>query len=318
MPRIEQNTTLRPDLGQAAYEYDLEGSQRGFIGDSIFPIFETDVQSSEFPVIKAETFLSLQDTKRAPRSGYGRSDWDFGSDTFSCKENGWEESIDDSEARMYARYFDAEIIAVQRATDILKRGREKQIADQLFNETNFTAHAVGTAWTAANATIKKNIDDATDAFKDALGINANALILSEKGFKAAMNHAEIKDYTKYTNPVLLSAIEVQRRLLAQYLGVDEVLVGDAAYNTAKKGKALSMSRMWADTYGMVARIATNPADLKEPCLGRTFLWTGDSPQMLTAEQYREEQTRSNVYRVRNNTDVKFMMMGAGYLLKGII
>ena len=57
---------------------------------------------------------------------------------------------------------------------------------------------------------------------------------------------------------------------------------------------------------------------REPVLGRTFLWTADSPQNLVVEQYREEQTRSEIYRVRHHVDDDaFIFTGAGYLLGNI-
>ena len=58
-------------------------------------------------------------------------------------------------------------------------------------------------------------------------------------------------------------------------------------------------------------------DLREPCLGRTFLWTADSPQNIVTEQYREEQSRSTIYRVRHSVDEAFVFTGAGYLLSNI-
>ena len=51
-----------------------------------------------------------------------------------------------------------------------------------------------------------------------------------------------------------------------------------------------------------------------PCLGRTFLWANDSPANLMVEQYREEQTRSTIYRSRQHVDEAFVFSGAGYLL----
>ena len=39
--------------------------------------------------------------------------------------------------------------------------------------------------------------------------------------------------------------------------------------------------------------------------------------MLTTDQYREEQTRSDIYRVRQNTDECIQFTGAGYILTGV-
>jgi hypothetical protein len=65
-------------------------------------------------------------------------------------------------------------------------------------------------------------------------------------------------------------------------------------------------------------VATQPSNLKEACIGRTFLWTEDTPDNLVTEEYREEQTRSNVYRVRQNTDECFVFTGALYLMSNLV
>jgi hypothetical protein len=41
-------------------------------------------------------------------------------------------------------------------------------------------------------------------------------------------------------------------------------------------------------------------DLMQPCVGRTFLWTADSPTNPIVEQYRAESNRSDVFRVRHH------------------
>jgi hypothetical protein len=88
-------------------------------------------------------------------------------------------------------------------------------------------------------------------------------------------------------------------------------------DTAGKGISFSLSDIWDDEYVLLFRAAANARNLREPTLGRTFLWTGDSPQMVTSEQYRDETVRSNIYRVRQYTDECFVFTGAAYLLSNI-
>ena len=61
-------STFRPELGVLAYEFSLDASRQGFIGLQVLPVFETDRQSAEYPVIPARAMLEMQDTARAPRS----------------------------------------------------------------------------------------------------------------------------------------------------------------------------------------------------------------------------------------------------------
>lgn len=319
MPRIKSGATLRQDLGQVAYEYAADASLSGFIGLSLMPIFDTPVQTANYPVITKESLLSLPDTKRAARSAYNRSDYEFDDGTFACKEFGWEEPVDDSEAALYRNFFDAEVVATQRATQILLRNQEKRIADKLTSTSTFGTHNVSVKWNVpATCTPRSDVKDAKASLFTATGLDANVFVCSKSTFDHILMSAEFMEATKYTTPVLLEAFEIQKRLVATYLGVDQVMVGNAIYNSAKKGGTFAATNLWADAKGFVARIATQPQNLKEACIGRTFLWTEDSPQNLVTEQYREEQTRSDIYRVRHQTDEAFVFTGALYLMSGLV
>ena len=56
------------------------------------------------------------------------------------------------------------------------------------------------------------------------------------------------------------------------------------------------------------------ANLMEPCAGRTILWQNDSPDNATVETYYEEQTRSNIVRVRQHTHEKIITSNCLYIL----
>lgn len=319
MPRIKSGATLRQDLGQVAYEYSIDAANAGFIGTQIMPIFDTAVQTANYPVITKESLLSLPDTKRAARSAYARSDYEFDDGTFACKEFGWEEAVDDTEAALYRNFFDAEVVATQRATGILLRNQEKRIADKLTDTGTFGTHNVSVKWNvAATADPRSDVRDAGISIFNSNGLEPNAFICSKKTLDLILMSAKFQDATKYTTAALLAPLEEQKRLVAMYLGIERVIVGNAVYNSAKKGAAFTAATIWPDAKGIVARISTDGQNLKEACIGRTFLWTEDSPQNLTTEQYREDQTRSDIYRVRHNVDECFVFTGAAYLLSGLV
>ncbi len=319
MPRPTSSTTIqRPDLGQLAYEYALAASQRGFIGQRILPIFPVTEQSADYPVIPKEALLKLPDTNRGPKGNYNRGDYQFETGTYACEEHGWEQPLDDVEAKLYQRFFDGEEVAVNRAMDILLRSQEKRAADMLFNASNFSVANVTTEWsTAATCTPKSDVTTGAETVRKATGLTPNALVLGKTAFNNLLVCAEIKDYLQYTNPMLIEGLEAQKRILAQYFGVGEILVGDAIYDSTGKGTATTSADIWDDEYALLAVIARNPLSLREPCLGRTFLWTEDSPENLVVEEYREEPIRSNIYRVRHHVDECFVFAGAGYLLGNI-
>lgn len=319
MPRPTSATTLqRPDLGAIAYEYMLEASQRGFIGLYLLPTFDVPEQSGDYPVIPIEMLLKLQDVKRAPRGNYNRSDYNFETGNYACAEKGWEEPVDDVEAKMYARYFDAEVVATMRAVDILLRSQEARIAAKLFNTGNITnTAAVTIEWdTAASCTPYADVMAARKAMRATTGLLPNTLAITWTVFQNILASKELRDRLQYTTPLELMPEEAQRRLLSNYFGLN-VVVGNAIKDSAKKGQSFTVAEIWDDEYALLARVSGGGQDLRDPCLGRTFLWTGDAPSNLVTEQYRDETVRSNIYRTRQNTDEAFVFTGAGYLLSNI-
>lgn len=309
-------TIQRPDLGQVAYEYAETPAGMGMMGLDILPILEVSEKSADYVVIPQEAVLKVQDTARAERGFYNRSDWEYETKQYACQERGWEEPVGDAEARNISRLFDLELESMQRALAVISRRQEVDIATLLFNGTTFSGATSNAAveWnTAATATPRIDITVA----KQAMLIYPDSCAMSLKVFENLINTAELKDALKYTNPVEMGALEVQRRIVAQYFGLDNVFVSNAKKDTALKGKASTVVDIWDDEYCLVFKRAQG-VSLKEPALGRSFLWVEDSPSQLTTEQYREDQSRSNVIRVRHNMDeVVIFPTGAGHLIANI-
>lgn len=322
MPRPTSATTLqRPDLGALMYEYFMGLDRQGHIGRLLLPVFGVAEKSAEYPVIPTESLLKVPENggRRAPRSAYGRDDFEFATELYACLEYGREAPVDEVEAKMYRRYFDAEEVAAQRATLMLAILYELRVKTLLFNTSNFTNAACAVAWsTAATATPGADVKAGRAAMRAASGLEPNVVVMSKPVFDNLMVTAEIKSAFQYTNPIEGLSREVKRRLAAQYFEVDEVLVAGGMYDAAKKGQSTSLTELWGTDYVGLYRVAGSESpDLREPVVGRTFLWEEDSPELFVTEQYEEPQTRSQVYRVRQHTDERLVFAGAGRLITGV-
>lgn len=320
MARPTSSTTVqRPELGTIAYEYMLEASQRGFIGAEVMPFFPVAEQSGDYPRIPMEALLTEPNTDRRARSGYARSDWEFETGNYATKERGFEEPIDDSEASLYARYFDAEEVATMRCMDVVLRGHERRVAADLFNTSNAVGNsAVSVEWsTAATCTPRADVMAGKQAMRAASGLEPNAMVISKKVFENLLVCAEIGNRFQYTAPLETRPMSAQLDALAQYFDVGRLLVGGALRNSAKKGQAFSLSDIWDDEYCSLCVLSDGGNDLRMPAFGRTFLWTADSPDPVVVETYREEQTRSDVVRARHHVDEATVFTGANYLLTNI-
>lgn len=317
--------TQRPDIAESFMEFDLEAELGGYIGTQVFPVVEVQKQAGNFGKIPLEQLLKERETRRAPGSGYSRSNWTFEPATYSCEEHGAEEPVDDREAEMYSDYFDAEVVAAMRARADVMRNAEQRIADAVFNSTTWTGASLTTGITnewdsnhTANAVPIDDVEAAVNTMYDNSGLWANALIINRKVFRNLRLLDQIKEAIESQGAGQASKQrDITPALLAQVFDLDYVIVAGGSKNTANEGQSASIAQLWSSEYAMVCRIATS-ADFREPCIGRTFHWGADGSTIGgTFESYREEQTRSNIIRNRHDVDEIVLYPQAGHLLSNV-
>lgn len=297
----------RPDLGMTVMEF-VEGPSMGLIGLEVMPIFRTTKQAATYPVIPKEALLKVPDTARAPRGNYQRGDWEYERGQFQTSENGWEEPIDDTERGLIEQEGSegiGDVIATRRAMGIIMKAQEKRIADKVFDSSTFTAHAVAEEWDdGTNAVPIDDVNTGVKAFRLQCGMLPDALTIAWTTFVDLKNCAQVVDRLKYTFPGI-DINNMTSSQLAQVFNVPRVLVGGAVYDSAGAGLDASVADIWSSEYAALIKISSGP-DITTPGFGRTFLWTEDSPDNAIVEQYREDKIRSDVFRVRHNTDEALM------------
>lgn len=313
--------TLRPDLAGSFEEFDLLSNQLGFVGLSAFPVFETAQATGTFGRITDAELLKTQNTLRAPGSPYSRSKTRFQTDTFVTRDHGHEEPVDDNEAKMYAEYFDAEMVAARRARHAVLLNHERRVIDLITDTGVWTGAALTTAvsnpWTSiGSGTPVANVSAANAAVYAGIGQPANAVIMSWNRFNACRNTEEFLERVKYSGTDARNR-NITRDVMAQVFGVDFVFVAGGVRNTADEGQNAVKASMWPDARVMVCRVATTE-DIRETCIGRTFHWGEDGSQIGgVLESYRDETVRGDVIRCRMQTDEKRLYVAAGHLLTSV-
>lgn len=318
--------TLRPDLAGGFLEFDLAMEREGFIGLDVLPVFETPTANGNFGRIKLEQLLQDRDTTRTATGGYNRATWDFDPDSYVTAEHGAEEPVDDKEEKMYANYFDLEMVSAGRAFDAVLRGQERRTAAKIFDPTVWTGGsltaAVAAPWTKANVDSATPIDDINNGRTNVwqnCGLWPNALILNRFVFNQLRTMTQVKENIMARGAGFpVRARDITREQLAAVFDVDYVLVAGSARNTANEAKARVLTPIWSSSYVGVARLCTS-TDIREPGIGRTFHWGEDGSTIGgTFETYRDEVVRGDVVRVRNQTDEHLLYKECQFLLSGVL
>lgn len=298
----------RRDLFDLVKDFDLEANQKGYVGLEIMPLFDTPLQSGNFPSIDAAQMLKPADVKRSNRGTYNRIDFAFGQDNYACKEYGLEGPVDDALAENYSSYFSAEAEMQDILLGILAKEQEQRIATIVEAESG----TAGTDWTtAATATPRADVITGIKTVLDRTGIMPDSIALTWNQFQRIIKTTEFLESDKYTSNILTSGFETQKQAVKAFLSVDNIHVSFGVYNGADEGQSFSASQFWDDTKAFLY-IKGNSGLQGGPKFGKTMNWAND--ELVGTESYEEPQTRATILRVRHHRDEKVVTSNAGYLL----
>lgn len=308
--------TPRLDLGAALEEYPL--APQGLIGLQALPVFPTPKREGQYNTVTRESILRTRNVKRGAGGAYSRDSFDTDLLSYACQEYGHEQPMGDDMAEYYASMFDCEMTAAAMAQNVLLREQEKRIA-AVFQDVSATGWYSSTAalytdcstdWDSASATIVADVDGAKEKVRQNCGLAANTMIISAAVLPWFKKNTDMLARLQYTTQMTDNVII---GMLPSIFGLQKVLVAGGVYDTAGEGVTMSLSDIWSDNYAWIGVTATTN-NLAEPCVGRTFLWSSDSPDNVTVESYREEQTRSTIYRVRQHLDEVIQDLYFGHVL----
>jgi len=304
MAYVSGGTTIRADLNQALIE--APQADVGLIGANLLPLQNVDAKAGTYLKVQLAggELLSNNALARESGSSYSRGIRSFASANYATNEVGLEELVPDDSAKDLNRFFAYEAETAKFLLRQLKLSHEKRVADLLWNATTHFTIADQTRAVAYTQALVATVDVARDvaAAKLALaqyGYESNCVAMSANVFELIRRSTLLQNQffgvVSNTGARLLSEQEI-----AAALGVQNLLVGRAAYNTAGKNKTYSGSFIVPDTKIIVGQVSGG--EFTAGGIGRTLVWSGDSAGGFVSESYRDESRRSQVLRVRMNTD----------------
>lgn len=311
--------TLRPDLATFE-EFDAIRDMEGFVGLQLFPKHTVQVQAGSFGRIPLKYLIASPEgnqTKRAPRSGYSRRDWKFSPDSFATEERGIEEPVDDREAKQYANYFDAEVIARNRAIRTIAEDVERDIYATLVAQLTGAMTNAGTSWSDASAgTPVTDVETAVLAVYARTGIWPDTLALSRKLFRKLRFSNQMIDLAKLQGFQDVRPGMINEAHLSAVFDLPKIVVAGGSKNTANENQTAVVDGIWDKAQAIVCKTSDSP-DISSPCIGRTIEWSEEGGVDGVVESYRDPNIRGNVIRVRNDRQIKVMYAELGQRLTGL-
>lgn len=308
--------TPRADLGEAFHEFDTEGVT--FIADQVLPDYGVQKEQATITVITRENMRS-DEAARAEGGSFNRISITGEDLAYLCKNYGLEIPITDEERRRYVDDFQVELekIAILRLR--MQLSRELRVKNLIFNTTTWTGAALytdnsGSPWDDTDTGIISQVVAAKEKVRSNTGVKANALIVGEAAVQNMIKNTGI--IARFPNDTLVT-VDLLRQQMAALFGLQKLIVGDAVYNSSDQGQSFSGSDIWPDDYAMVSKVADGPGSpITTPCIGRTLRWTDMVNNVTGApEQYREPQTKSEIYRMEDYLQELVIDAYFGHLMK---
>mgnify|MGYP002700521347 FL=1 len=316
MAYSDSGTTLRGDINVLVEE--ASQATQNLIGLKALPPFGVDEQSGQYPVFKKAKgqLLNNDVTDRTPAGSYGRVERSYENDTYDCVDRGLEELVDDTYVKNVSRYFAAESTAAKHVMQQVMLGHEVRSASALMNTSNFgSGTAAAVAYTEANIA---TIDFPQDVLSAVERMNNNAespntIVMSSSVWQRIRRATLTQNFMRGSQPTDATLLINDSALASAFAseGIEQILIGRARVNSAKKGQSYSASNIWGNTYVWVGKVASG--DFSNQGAGRTLIWNKEGGTFVT-ETYRVEERRSNAVRVRQNTAEKIIDGAAGTLI----
>lgn len=281
--------------------------QTNFIATRVFPTVPVNKQSDKFAMYDKGYFYR-DEMKVRPRGGRPEQiGYEVEQGTYYCEEFGAEVKIDDRDRENADEPLDPDRAAMRLLTEQGLIRQDRMWASAYFTQNVWTGlpdqqgEASGPSgnqflqFDQADADPISQIDEYREQLGGASGYWPNKLVLGPATFRGLKNNELVLDRIKFTQRGL-----VTEDLLAELLGVDEVLVARAVYNTAAEGQANNVQFIVPTTSALLVYAAPTPA-LEQPTGGYTFAWTGllgSNSMGAVIERGREELAHSDVFQSR--------------------
>lgn len=282
-----------------------------FIADMILPVVKVRKRSDKFFVYDKKDTYKLVDSAVGPKAQPNEVDWAVGTDNYSVNDYALAdyvplENIDNADTPLQPRVDTNEFL-----NEWLMLAREKRVADLVFKEGTYAVpnkkDLAAAKWGTDDDSPIENVQEAVNG----CFVRANTLVFGHQAWEKFRMLPEILDAVKSSSRLQDTPGGLAtKKEIAELFEVDNVLVGRARYNSAKKGQAAAYTRVWGK---MMAALHTK----KSPGL-RSITFGISFQEMMKQTQSMLDPKRgakgAEYIKVAYNCDEKLVAKDLGFLL----
>lgn len=284
-----------------------------YIGTKLMPVVTAAQISGKFPIYTKRDRLAVPDTAVGPRGTAAELNEHRTMDTYSCKPYALQNFVDELSLAAQDAPLNEMVDLLGAVNDVLDLDEELRLATILTTAANFSGNAATLSGTDmfdnGSSNPIKTIQDGIAATWNGFGSSRLVGYCSGDVMRVLSRHSVVRDLFKYTSDGL-----AMPKQLANYLGLDDILVSDARKDTANEGQTASYSRVWGKVFGIV-RVANAPSP-RTAAFGYTMRFG-----QKTTNQWFDPRVGSRggwFGKVGMEEDHKICAADTGYLFSSVI
>lgn len=305
---------ITPELQAIALAY----RNNKLIADDVLPRVPVGLQSFRYMSYPKGQFMTVVETRVSRKGAPNEVEFTGTEVTDSTNDEALDDMVPINDIEVASKQGLPDPIgqAVEGLSELIALKREVRAATLVFGASNYassnkTAKSGNAQWSDYTAGHSDPINDIMTGL-DTCIMRPNVMVLGNSVSSKLRRHPSI---VKSYNGTAGDTGIVPLQYLADLFELDEVLVGQGWVNTAKKGQAANLSRVWGNHCALIYRnkLATNNR-------GTTFGFTAQSGTRIAGQQYDGNIGMRGGQKVRVGESVKELIMAndLGYLIADAI
>lgn len=285
---------------------------KDFIGSVVSPVIKVPNETGKILKYTDGYFNSNRATLIPEGGTVDRGEYGTSLVSWSTDEFGWGKAITRRAKGNQDNIYRLEANAMEFVLKAVLMYREVVTATACFDTSTWTNEAidVGTKWNTADAHPIQNLRYLIKKSRDSMSGTRmpNLLVIGNDPWHYLQESSEVLTFLfgSGSNKALI----VTEDILASYLGIERVVVGRLAYNTAEEGLTPVIANVWGD-YAWAGWVNQRPA-----------IDDASAMYTLSAEfftrKWMEEATGSTIVEQIANEDTKVLSSAMGYMLTGLL
>ncbi len=301
--------TITPELTAIAIAY----KNKAMIADKVLPRVPVGTRSFKFTAYPIGESFTVPDTKVGRKSKPNKVEFSATEQTASVDDYALDDDIPNDDILTAPANYDPKGNAVMQITNLIELDREVRAANLVFNPANY-----GSDKKIILSGSSQFSDPTSDPIKiimdalDAMLMRPNVMTIGRAAFSALIRHPKI------VKAILGNAGDsgiARREDIAALFELEEIAVGESFVNTARKGQAVNMQRVWGKHISLIYRdvLANNQS-------GTTFGFTAQYGDRVGMELPDADIGMRGGITVRSGESVKELITAPdlGYFIQNVI